>query len=567
MHLERWPISGEKRWDFLRRVSSAITGKDVEVIPGTVPSCTAVAPKDYLSRIYLPARFLGNGQERFLDGALAHEVLHVLITQPFVLVGQRLHHRIMTNALEDARVETQLADSWPGLVRPVKQLTKDLIAFRKRSRELARSAEISRLYEVALALYLRLTTIPETEVQKTVTPMAAAVAHEVFPIAQKALVARDTKQVAEVAREICEALAKAAEKAARRLNTPAARSWVRSFTKELTAAAKTTLEEILFESERRSFPGWFGPWLRGGGGFSFFSSTWTWKEPEDPVSPLATEDIHRVLLRADPLVDEWTCERNQIHGRLTLGASTLVRAALGHGQPRAFQREEHTQRMILPTILQSIEILVFIEAHARYSSGQWLFLKALTASLARLLALSRVPLFVVRAATTTRAKEWVEDKSTKRRYERWSRNHYVEIATLKGPDEGWGRSSERMLASMPRKGFNQPLEAYGRMRSWELKVPQARRLRFHVVIGDAGYINVVPGHLKHATASLRGRRCRAAYVHVGRALASYDPRLKELHREFDIVVQASTLMDTLVKLLREIVIEYASPRWDGIGVS
>ncbi len=559
MKLQRWPVAGQKRWELMRRVSSGITGKDVEVTPGGAPSCMVVSPKEYYSRIFLPTQFLRAGNERFLNGSLAHELLHVLDSQPFALRGLLLHQRILSNGLEDARLELQLKDAWPGLVRPIRQLSRDLVAFRLRSKSFAHSVKTSMLYEVGVALYLRLTGIPRAVIAGTVTSMALAVTDEVYPIALRVPGARDTSEVAEIARDICSALAEAADKAARRLNTAASRSWASSFKSELKRASQTTLEEVLIRAEQRLFPGWFGPWLRGGRGYSFFSTAWNWDDTEqDPLTPLAFPEIHETLLKADPLLEEWQCEPKRPRGRLTLTSNTLVEAAIGRGQPGVFERISHSQRTILPSILQNVEVFVFVEAHSRYRRQHWLFLKALTATLARTFAAGGVPLFVVRASTTTRAKEWVESKLTKRKFQRWSSNHYVEIATLKGPRDDWTRACERTLAAMPRKGFNQPLEAYPRMKSWSMTMPKTNRLRFYMVLGTAEFLNVMSGHLKHGTSPLRGRGRKAAYVHVGTHLASYDQRLKDLKRDFDFVVQATTLQKTVIDILQEMVLAYAT---------
>jgi len=82
MRLERWPFLSKDTWPFLRRVGSAVTGKELEVIPGGYPAVTRVYPKDYMSRVLIPSSFTLAGKEKLLNGSLAHELLHVFATDP-----------------------------------------------------------------------------------------------------------------------------------------------------------------------------------------------------------------------------------------------------------------------------------------------------------------------------------------------------------------------------------------------------------------------------------------------------------------------------------------------------
>ena len=562
MRLERWPFLREDTWPFLRRVSSAITGKEIEVVPGGYPAVTRVYPKDYMSRILIPSAFTLAGKEKLLNGSLAHELLHVFATDPEATSGIQFGVFVMANALEDARLEVQLESQWPGLIAPIKRLTRELLAFRRRSRTMARSTETAKLYEVGLSLYLRLVNVPDLAICQTVSPMADAVAAEVLPIARQALTAPDTAEIVAIADEICKRLAKAAEAVAKRLGTSSARSWASSFKTELKRAQARTVEEVLLSLERRRYPGvWFGPWMRGGSGYNFYSTKWKWEEEGnelDSYRALSPAEIRRALMDADPLLEEWIVHPRESTGRLTLSSNALVEAVIGRGPHRVFERIEHSQRMLLLNMLGSIDVFIFLEAHPRYDRSEWLFLKALAASLGRLFNMVQTPLFVMRGSTTTRTKELVENPTTKRKYERWSKDHYVEIVTFKAPDTAWDEKAEALLATMPQKGFNQPLEAYSRMKSWSLKIPKSNRVRFYIIIGKAEYLNVYSGHLKYATGTLRGRRQKAIYLHVGQPISSYDQRLDEYNSCFDAFVQATTtLRETIIHLLYRIVIEIA----------
>ena len=558
MRLERWPFLSKDTWPFLRRVGSAVTGKELEVIPGGYPAVTRVYPKDYMSRVLIPSSFTLPGQEKLLNGALAHELLHVFATDPEATSGIQFGVFVMTNALEDARLEVQLETQWPGLIAPIKRLNRELLAFRRRSHAMAQSGEASKLYEVGLSLYLRLVNIPPPIVRTTVSPMADAVAVEVLSIAQQSLIATNTGEVVVIADEICKRLANAAEAVAKRLGTSTARNWASSFKAELRKAQAQTVEEVFLRLEQKQYPGiWWGPWLRGSGGYNFYSTMWKWeKDVIDTYQILSLAELRQALMDADPLLEKWISHPRQLSGQLTLSPNALVEASIGK-ERRIFQQMEHSQETLLLSMLSSIDIFTFLEAHLRYDRSEWMFMKGLAASLGRLFDMVRTPLFVMRASTTTRVKETVENPVTKRKFERWSKDHYVEIATFKAADTTWDEKAEALLASMPQKGFNQPLESYSRMKSWSLKIPKSERPRFYIVIGKAEYLNVYSGHLKYATESLRGQRQKVMYINVGRPVPMYDQHLKEFNSCFDAFVQATTLHETVIHLLYRIVIEMA----------
>jgi hypothetical protein len=558
MRVDRWPSIHEDPWAFLRKVSSAIKGREVEVRPGAYPRATQVPPKDYFSRILLPDSFTKPGREGLLNGSLAHELLHVLESDPEAFSGIPWGVFIMANGLEDARVETQFEPTWPGLVRPTRQLTQAFLEYRRRLQGMAHSADTSKLYEVSLALYFRLSQYSARLIRETVSEMAAAVAEELLPIAAPALTAAGSAEVVEIAEKICQELAKAAEAAAKRIGTPAAKRWAQGAKTEVKRAMERTVEEVLVMLSKPQFPGvWWGPWYKGRGGFAFYSTKWDWeREKLDDYRALSSQEISRLLQEADPLVEERITRARQLVGHLALSSQVLVQAAVGRDR-RVFQKSEREQRMLLLSLLASIDVFIFIEAHKRYVQSDWLLLKGLSATLARLFTLTRTPLLVVRAWHTTRAKEWVENPRTHDRYERWSKDHYINIATLKAPDDPWDEGTETVLAAMPRQGFNNPLEGYPRLKSWDLKLPKSNRPRFYILLGDADQLNVLSGHLKYGTGALRGKGQQAIYLNVGTPIPSYDDRLRELEAEFDGLVQATTLHQAIIDLLYTVVIKLA----------
>jgi hypothetical protein len=168
------------------------------------------------------------------------------------------------------------------------------------------------------------------------------------------------------------------------------------------------------------------------------------------------------------------------------------------------------------------------------------------------------------AATTTRTKETVKDPKTERLYERWSNDYYIQIATLKGPRERWDERADNLIATMPSGvGFNQPLEGYARLKNWSITIPKSNRKRLYIVIGKADEINVCLGgsHLQSGTANLRGRREKAVYIHVGRHFDEHDGRLAEYRSAFDVFMQATTLRQTLLDTLYQVLLVMAREKW------
>lgn len=563
--MERWRpfLEGAEPWEFLQKVASGITGLDVEILPGTMPRATHVHPKEYFSRIMLPSSWIKPGRERQLHGALGHELLHVLASDPAPFTGIKWAVFLIANALEDARIEHQLYPKWPGLVRPVRELVKELLDFRKRQQALASSSQSAKIYEVGLALYLLLSGKEEKEVLGgTVPQMAIATAQELLHITSPALAAADTAEVVEIAQRIIDELEKAAERAAKKIGTTAAHQYSSSLRRELKEAMQKTVEEVLLSLARKALLGWPGLWYKGRGGYTFYPIKWEWDESESEKerSSFATpplQELLRWLVEADPLIElQWERPR-ELTGRLVPSSGVLVQAAIGRDR-RVFQRRDWTRQLVLPYVLGLADFFIMMEAHSGHGLARWALVKGVVMALARLLAECQAR-FVVRAWTATwvEVKEEVFDPVTKQRRTRTKQEHYINIAHIKGPEKPWGKKEEALLASLPRRGFNQPLEGYPKTMSWNMKFLAQRRLRLFLCVGDARMLNVLSGHLKYATAPLRGDGQRAIYIHLGQPIPSYDSLYRELESQFDEVVQASTLKDAVIGTLRAILFQLA----------
>lgn len=552
---DRWRpfLDGPEGWEFMSQVGAAVTGREVHVHPGGTPMAARVFPHRHFSHVYLPSAWIRSGRERQLRGALAHELLHVMASDPDPLEGISWAIFLLSNALEDSRLEEQMQAGWPGLVRPVKALTREVLDFRTRQRQLAHSSDSLKLYEIGAALYLLLSRVDGNLIERTVSTMAVATARELLPIASPALAAPNTQEVVAIAQRIIEELERAAQRAAAKLGTPQAYAYVSSLRTELQQALQKTVEEVLHRLTGGARPGrWHGPWYRGMGGYPFYPMAWDW--PNDKVVPLAVPPLAtlvRWLISADPLIDVTRIRDRELAGRLTPSSRTLVRAATGQDR-RVFQRTVQERWMVLPYVLGLADFVLLIEAHQWYDDATWTLLISTATALARLLGFCQVP-FVVRAWTATRPRVEVEDPKTKRRYEKDGDEFYLHVATIKAPEASWGKKEELRLATLPRQGFNQPLEGYEKALGWGLNFP-ARKGRTRVVLclGDGRYerLNVYSGALEYATSLLRRPGHRAVYVHAGDPMPFYESQYGELTKHFDGLVQAGTLHAAVMRTLR-----------------
>lgn len=553
MRLEQWPSLKTDRWGFLKKVASGLSGKYCEVVPSWgIPASSCVPPYQHFSRIHIPSSITGP----LLNGSLAHEILHVLDSKPAAFAGISWGVFLIANSLEDARLECQLALRWPGLVSTVDELSCRMAEFCLRERARASSVESCKLYEVGLALYYLLKGFPEELSQRTVAPMALETARELLPLAMPALEAPHSFAIVEIAEKILEEIVKAAERAAARMQTSSASSWVSSLRSEVQKAMSTPVEAVLIALGKPKWEGiWWGPWYKGeGAGYSFYSTPWSWDEaaPTQPLNPASATGLAKILEEADPTLEKPRLRFKALRGQLVMFSQTLVMAALGR-ERRVFVNVEEVRDPLLPELLANLELIVFGEAHNRYTKAEAKLLKDVVASLARLFSLVQAPVLVVRVWTCFRKKETVQDPETKRTWERWSDDFYIRIRTLKASDDPvWSEKAELLLATLPLDGFNHPLEGYSRLRSWELKLPDSRRPRVYICVGSASEINVVRGHLKYATESLRRAREKVVYVNVA-PLPYYSDEKKEFEEAFDAFVQGNSVPEIVVGLLRALI--------------
>jgi len=520
---------------------------DLSVKPGTYPSI--YWRLDHVAVILMPSGLLQEQMHETLRGALCHEILHALMTDGEAMRGVLWGLFVITNGCEDARIEHQASRIWRGLVRVIRGLTLKLLEFRRRSRKMGSSAETSKLYEIALALYLLLSRLPMELIEATTPQMPLAVAQELMDVAADVLDAPDTAAVVDIARRVIEQLKKAADAAARRIGTSSASTWSKSLKSELKHAMERTVEEVYAQLRRRKYPThWFGPWRRDQGGFAFYSSEWAPPPEETPeLAPLTTAEALDILAETDPLIRHCHNQRKLTAGRLDTQGSGLIRAALAKDK-RVFQQTKTEQRLVLLDVLGCADFVLLIEAHDRYMAVEWERLLSFAITLGRLLRAARVSL-AIRAWNATRTKETVRDSKTGRTWERWSKNHYINIARLKDMADQWSGALEDRLASLSQNGFNQPLEGYSRASKWKVAGQRGTRQRVFLCLGNARQMNLAAGNLGHATASLRSANSKAIYLNVGDALDPYDDRLKEFESKFDGYAEIPSVNEGLRELL------------------
>ncbi len=555
MKLERWTdCLGTEPWSFLRKVSCGITGTNLDVRPGSYPMIRWGLGPEYSATISIPREYLVPRRAAFLDGSLSHETLHQLLTDPQPLKGLKWGLFVLTNCLEDVRIEMQGDLSWPGLALAVQRSTKAANEFRRRTRRIATSVDTSKLYEIGLALYLTLSGVAREIVAISVSPMALAVGEELLLIAKQTLSAPDTQAIVEIAQRIIDELEKAAAAAAKRIGTTAARTWVNSLRKEVKRAMAETVEQVYARLRQRSYPGyWQGPWFKGKGGYSFYTCEWNPTPDSCKLSsPLSNEAVLRTLTNVDPMISEVITRNRLLSGRLTPASRELVRAALGQDR-RVFSNSQVQRKRLLLDVLSGIEVFLLLEAHNRYTEDEWTLLQEVGITLGRLFHLVKTP-FLVRSWNMTRTKETVENPRTHRTFERWSKNHYVNISRLKEYGGPWTSEIESKISTHPRKGFNQPFEGYSRASTWNLSVPASSLSRVFVCLGNAEHINVLNGHLGQATACLRTRGRKAIYINTGHPIPAYNERGREFNVTFDALINAETAAGGLASFLYQLLL-------------
>ncbi len=555
-------VEGQDPWEFLGRVGRAVTGREVEVVPGAYPTASRVYPHRHMSRVTLPSAWLGREYDHCLRGALSHELLHVMHTDPDALDGISWAVYQVANGLEDARLETQCETTWPGLVHPVRLLTRGLLSVREalfflnRRKRMAYDVATAKVQEVSLALYLLLTRYESSRVERVVNEVATAIAREVLHLAEDALLACDTAEVVEIAKKIVDELERAAQRAAENLNTPAARAYVQRFTEQLKEATRLTVEEVFVRLSLGSRPQrWAPPFYLGGGGIPFYPKDWEWDAEAPPLLPIPDRStLVRWLMDSDPHHEIEQVLTRQHMGKLATDPADLMRAATGQSQ-RVFSKSLRTRRLILHSVLGNTEFVFLVEAHEWYDSASQRLILTSVASLARLLSLCHSR-FIVRTWTLTRPEEEVEDALTKRRFTRALDEYHVHLRTVKGFDDRWGKKEEATLATLPWQGFNNPFEGYKFGMTWNLQMdPPVGRKRVVMCFGDACRLNIAYlSELPYATAHLRRPNHLALYVHIGSEIPDFHPLAAALSSSFDGWVQPSTPHQAVSQVIRELVL-------------
>lgn len=555
LDLEKWPPFKKGKWRFLSKVASGITGRRCKVLPGAPPQVDRDKGRDYYSRILLPKNYTG----LLLGGSLAHELLHVLHSQPQAFDGLAFGTRYIANCLEDARVEIQLEGRWKGLVGLVDKLNRTLAEFIIRKRSQSYNIQVSRLCEVGFALYLLLKRFPEETLRRWVSEMALATARELLPLAEPAREARDSFEVVEIAKKILDEINRAAEKAAQKINTPAARTWTKRLQDEVKIAQQTPWEDVEIGPPRREpSPDWDGPWWMGRGtGHPFYNQNWEWDvdDPLHELRPLSNEEVRTLIQLTDPTMAV-TGDNPHLTGRLPLSSETLVKAVVGKEQRLLVETEER-RRPILPGLFSQVEVCVFVEAHPgrQKSPMDPVLLKSFVASLGRLFTALEVPVLVVRAYNVTKVKKRITVKNprTGETREKMTLEYLVHVSTIKSPKTQWDEACERKLAAMPLQGFNLPFKGWPAMRAWKISLPSSNRLRFYIVVGQAGNVNVLfgDGSLKRAASLLRHKGAKAIYVNVGPPIEEHNPWMKNFKESFDGFVQEHYIGGLVYSLLQE----------------
>jgi len=551
LDLEKWPPFKKGKWRFLSKVASGITGRRCKVLPGVPPQVDRDKGRDYYSRILLPKNYTG----LLLGGSLAHELLHVLHSQPQAFDGLPFGTCYIANCLEDARVEIQLEGRWKGLVGLVDKLNRTLAEFIIRKRSQSYSIQTLRLCETGFALYLLLKRFPEKTLRGAVSEMALATARELLPLAEPAREARDSFEVVEIAKKILDEINRAAEKAARKINTPAARTWTKHLKEDVNKAQQIPWEVVVRTLTTKSGSRWPKSWYLGkGAGYPFYNQAWEWDvdHPLHELNPLTHEEVRTLIQLADPTMAV-TRDNPHLTGRLPLSSEMLVKAVVGKEQRLLVETEER-RRPILPGLFSQVEVWILVEAHSRHCDP--LLLKSFVASLGRLFTALEVPVLVVRASNVTETKKvvLVTNIRTGKTEKKTKLEYFVHVSTLKSPKDQWDEGCERKLAAMPLQGFNLPFKSWPAMRAWKISVPPSNRLRFYIVVGNAIDVNVRDwdDSLKIAASLLRHKGAKAIYVNVGPPIEEYNPWMKNFKESFDGFVQEHYIGGLVYSLLQEI---------------
>jgi hypothetical protein len=561
---DRHPVDA---WRQLTLRASAEAGRRVEVLPSGQYAYATMGADKRFSTIYLPEALVARERRMLVDGLLAHEILHARESDPTAFRGLSTAAHITANALEDLRVERQSELDRRGDVEAIRPLLYGQVMERlaaTQERTMASTLETMKVWEVAFSLYLLLWDIPREVVKRILPRMSTAVAEELLPIAFVALRARTSQEVVALAHRLLAQMARAAQKAAAKQGTAAATQWANSFTSELRTAQSTPADVVLATLERRSYPAqWFGPWLRGGGGYSFATADWDWPDSDASLCALDRWTLEALLNEVDPIHFAFAHVDRFRSGTLLPTSHALVRARVG-GDRRVFARtESRFEAPILRSLLAQTDVHVIVDAHGQYPDERFAKVKDVAASLCRLFdSAARPATWTLSAHHTSRTRETVENPVTKRQSDRWSHQFFCNVALLKSRAGVW-EVAERRLGSLVPQGFNQPFEAYPRLLERLSKDGEAPKTRtsLTLLVGDLTEFNVYAGYLASATECLRGRAKRVIYVHVGRRLPAHYAVLREMSRAVDGVAQVnSSLQAGILEVLQSILLALARER-------
>lgn len=550
-------------WKALSKIASAVSGRPIQVLPGSVPSVSCTPPSTELNTIQIRSETLVPSKEAKLSVDMSHEMSHLLLS---VLTGQAmLGPRLLQNCLEDARIGQAHINTWSGLTSLLQEGLHRLTSYYAlRERRLASSQDVLKVYYIAVCLNLALGDLEWNEIRRKirVDPMALETAKELFPLAAPAMRATSTHEVADIATEIFKEIVTAAAKAATRLDTPASRLWSRQLRKEVTVAGATPYEQVFTQLEKRTYPGfWQGPWSRGSyGGYSFLPQFIEWDSCEPMGLSLPNQQtIQAILMNSDPLIEHKCVQSNRLQGNFHATSDLILRATIG-GDRRLFEKSSSDYSLMLLPLLGSLEVLVFLDGHFHYHDSEWLEAKQIAGTMGRLLQLAKCPVSVIRAYQATRPKETVEEVNprtgAKRTFERLSMNIEITIAEIKELSEKWNDVCETRLASLPKDGFNLPAEGYPKLLTYKIDLPkQTTRKRIILCIGNAKEINVplYGSHVKEATSALRNSGSKTIFAHCGPVLHNHDPYRKALTAGFDRIIREHSFEQQMVGILRAII--------------
>jgi len=516
----------QRSWTILSKTASALTGRKIPVRAGSAPYAAALRSPKELDTIYLPSLFLP--RTTALKATLGHECLHILESTPIRLGEISYAIWLLSNGLEDARIETQQESRFPGIRRWIHQLLYSQ-EFALSLKQLEVTGEAHQAFSaVVKALYILLAhRDPVLARRVSGYDEAVVLAQDLRPQAEEALYLKNTNEIIELAKRLLQELEQAIKRREQTAQSQAAASFYRSASQQLYHAQSIKasdvikiVEKLYDEYQNR----WYGPWMRGGG-FSFAPTPWEVEESEEGKILVSlvpgSYQLLEWLLEADPLKDQVRYIERQRIGRLTTSASALVKAATGKYR-HVFSYRDDRPQPILPAILQQANYWLLMEAHMRYSEEDFKLLKLLGASYARLFELLEIP-FLVRAwsATIPEVRE-LDEKGQWKTYK--AKEGKLHIAPFHSPPKRWAQDELKFLSIRP-KGFNLPFEGTPKCLSYrdsgENKTEnqegkkEKQKQKIVMCFGDLDHLNVYLSDLKGTLSSLCQQGYRFVYFNLG----------------------------------------------------